>query len=217
MKKLHGATWETAPVDSILDTGARVADALAHVHEAWILHRDVKPANSMICADGRVVLMDFCNARNDASDTRTVTAPGMAFGTPAYMAPEQIQGQPASSAADLYALGLVLVEKLTGHRLPADQLTTQVRIAVPAHVRALLARMTAPRVGAALVPASGALLHRCHRLGRAGVEPLARGHDLSSIRPARTAARGPTRTAAASASPGATPPRSRRCWCSAGP
>jgi hypothetical protein len=145
MERLHGATWETAAAGSVVDTGARLADALAHVHDARILHRDVKLANIMICADGRVVLMDFGIARDDASTTRTLTAAGMGFGTPAYMAPEQIRGQGATPASDVYALGLVLVEKLTGHRLPAEQLTSQVAAAIPPHTRATLVRMTATR------------------------------------------------------------------------
>ncbi|MFJ2091687.1 serine/threonine-protein kinase [Streptomyces sp. NPDC087901] len=144
MEELSGATWETAQVDSVIETGACLADALAHVHEARVVHRDVKPANIMICADGRVVLMDFGIARDDASLTRTVTATGRFFGTPAYMAPEQMQGYAATPASDVYALGLVLVEKLTGHRLAAAQLTVQAQAGVPGHLLSLLTRMTSP-------------------------------------------------------------------------
>ncbi|MYS79199.1 serine/threonine-protein kinase [Embleya scabrispora] len=165
LEKLHGSTWETAQVDSVVETGARLADALAHVHEARILHRDIKPANIMICPDGRVVLMDFGIARDDASLTRTVTAPGRAFGTPAYMAPEQLQGHPATPSSDVYSLGLVLVEKLTGHRLPAEQLTAQVQAVVPGHLLPLLTRMTSPR------PDQRPTAAECAELLRTPVEP----------------------------------------------
>ncbi|MEU1668176.1 serine/threonine-protein kinase [Streptomyces sparsogenes] len=144
MELLNGVTWETAQVDSVLETGARLADVLAHIHEANIVHRDVKPANIMICADGRTVLMDFGIARDDNSLTRTATTTGKIFGTPAYMAPEQLQGRAATPASDIYALGLVLVEKLTGHRLPAAQLTPQARAAIPEPLLHLLTRMTSP-------------------------------------------------------------------------
>ncbi|MFD3336683.1 serine/threonine-protein kinase [Streptomyces sp. NPDC058700] len=87
MELLDGATWEFSHVDSIVETGARLADVLAHVHAAKVVHRDIKPANIMICADGRTVLMDFGIARDDASLTRTATTTGKYFGTPGYMAP----------------------------------------------------------------------------------------------------------------------------------
>ncbi|MBW1596535.1 serine/threonine-protein kinase [Streptomyces sp. JJ38] len=142
MELLDGITWEYAHVESVVETGARVAEVLAHVHEARIVHRDVKPANIMICSDGRAVLMDFGIARDDDSLTRTATVTGRYFGTPAYMAPEQLQGRAATPASDVYALGIVLVEKLTGHRLPVAQLMPQVRSAIGEPLRSLLARMT---------------------------------------------------------------------------
>lgn len=142
MERLNGATWETAQVDSVIETGARLADALAHVHGANIVHRDVKPANIMICEDGRTVLMDFGIARDDNSLTRAATTTGRAFGTPAYMAPEQFQGSAATPASDVYALGLVLVEKLTGQCSPAAQLTDSARATIPGRLVQLLTRMT---------------------------------------------------------------------------
>ncbi|MDT0269842.1 serine/threonine-protein kinase [Streptomyces sp. DSM 44915] len=142
MELLDGATWETAPVDSVVEAGAAVAEALAHVHAAKVVHRDVKPANIMVRTDGRVVLTDFGIARDDDSLTRALTTTGKFYGTPAYMAPEQFQGHPATPASDVYALGLVLLEKLTGHRLPAAQLVAQEREKLPAPLLALLTRMT---------------------------------------------------------------------------
>jgi eukaryotic-like serine/threonine-protein kinase len=94
--------------------GAALADALAYVHEQGFVHRDVKPANVLIAADGRVHLADFGIAR--LVDSAHVTRTGDVLGTPAYFAPEQVSGDPVGPAADVYALGLVLLECLTGQR-----------------------------------------------------------------------------------------------------
>ncbi|MFF3599137.1 serine/threonine-protein kinase [Kitasatospora indigofera] len=94
--------------------GTRLAHTLSFVHGHGIVHRDVKPANILIGAGGAPRLADFGVARltGDAAVTRT----GFVVGTPAYLAPEQIRGRQAQPAADVYALGLVLLECLTGRR-----------------------------------------------------------------------------------------------------
>src|SRR3954452_20002775 len=94
--------------------GAALADALAYVHAQGFVHRDVKPANVLIAADGRVHLADFGIAR--LVDSAHVTRTGDVLGTPAYFAPEQVSGGAVGSAADIYALGLMLLECLTGQR-----------------------------------------------------------------------------------------------------
>src|SRR3954447_18287230 len=94
--------------------GAALADALAYVHEQGFVHRDVKPANVLIAADGRVHLADFGIAR--LVDSAPVTRTGDVLGTPAYFAPEQVSGGAVGSGADVYALGLMLLECLTGQR-----------------------------------------------------------------------------------------------------
>ena len=94
--------------------GARLADALAHVHASGIIHRDLKPANVLLGADGRPRLADFGIAR--ALDGTAVTGTGYVVGTAAYLAPEQVRGEWVGPAADVYALGLVLLEALTGRR-----------------------------------------------------------------------------------------------------
>jgi serine/threonine-protein kinase len=102
------------PEPVVLHVGARVARALAHAHALGVVHRDVKPANVMVdwTAD-RVVLTDFGIARlADAQRTRT----GLVLGTPAYMAPEQLGGATADATGDVYALGVMLFELLTGRR-----------------------------------------------------------------------------------------------------
>ncbi|WP_055599668.1 serine/threonine-protein kinase [Streptomyces aureus] len=174
MELLDGATWEFSHVDSIVETGARLADVLAHVHAAKVVHRDIKPANIMICADGRTVLMDFGIARDDASLTRTATTTGKYFGTPGYMAPEQLQGRAATPASDVYALGIVLVEKLTGHRLPVTQLMPQVQSSIREPVLSLLARMTAAR------PEQRPSAIECASLLRASEAPMTSRHVPST-------------------------------------
>lgn len=142
MELLTGATWESARVDSVPETAAAVADALAHAHHAKIAHRDVKPANIMIEADGTPVLLDFGIARDDNALTSTVTATGHGFGTPLYMAPEQLAGARGDAAADVYALGLIVLEKLTGRRKSAD--LDPDRSPLGPRTVALLARMLSP-------------------------------------------------------------------------
>lgn len=102
------------PPHQVAQLGARVADALAHVHEAGVVHRDVTPSNIICGPDGRPKLADFGIAR--LVDTARVTAPSMAVGTAAYMAPEQVLGEDVTPGADIYSLGLVLLELLTGSR-----------------------------------------------------------------------------------------------------
>ena len=90
-----------------------IARALAAAHERGLIHRDIKPGNVMLLPDGRVKVVDFGIARAAGSDTLTNT--GVVLGSTAYLSPEQASGQPVDERADLYALGCVLYEMLTGH------------------------------------------------------------------------------------------------------
>jgi eukaryotic-like serine/threonine-protein kinase len=94
----------------------QMAEGLAAAHQAGVVHRDLKPANVLIERSGRVVLTDFGIARALQGADATLQTGGL-LGTPAYMAPEQISGERVEAPADLYALGLILFEMLTG-RLP---------------------------------------------------------------------------------------------------
>jgi hypothetical protein len=92
------------------DLIAQVAEALDHAHQHAIVHRDVKPANVVVSRAGRAKLTDFGVAYVPASD---VTQHGSALGSPRYMAPEQVLGQPIDARADIFSLGVVLYELLT--------------------------------------------------------------------------------------------------------
>ncbi|MBC6466777.1 WD40 repeat domain-containing serine/threonine protein kinase [Actinomadura alba] len=100
------------PVERVLDVAAQILDALSVAHKQGVVHRDIKPANLFLVAGGRVKICDFGIAR--LADATKITATGSSAGTPLYMAPEQIQGRKVDQRTDLYALGCVLYELLTG-------------------------------------------------------------------------------------------------------
>ena len=110
------------PVAQSLDLALQTATGLARAHAAGIVHRDIKPDNLMVSADGFVKILDFGLAKLlrgdaaglDSATHRDLTASGMVVGSPAYLAPEQLREQPIDARADLFALGIVLYEMLTG-------------------------------------------------------------------------------------------------------
>ena len=95
----------------------QAASALDYAHAQGVIHRDLKPANFLLHADGRLVLADFGIARimAEGSVGVTLTSPGSMLGTPEYMAPEMAQGQTVDYRADIYELGIVLFQMLSGH------------------------------------------------------------------------------------------------------
>ena len=93
---------------------AEAADGLQAVHDQGIVHRDVKPANILLRRDGSVVLTDFGIARQAAAGQ--LTASGAILGTPSYLSPEQVLGQPATPLSDIYSLGLTAYECLAGEK-----------------------------------------------------------------------------------------------------
>ena len=116
-------------------TGAQVAEALRAAHEAGIAHRDVKSQNVLLTAAGDAKVADFGTAR--AADATTLSGPGAVLGTARYMSPEQATGSVATARSDLYSLGVVLYEMLTGE-LPFEA-------ADPAEARAKHVREPPPR------------------------------------------------------------------------
>jgi DNA-binding response OmpR family regulator len=103
-----------APADA-LDLAAQIAGALAALHEAGALHRDLKPGNVLMRAPQRIALSDFGLAKHAAIDLE-ITDPGIIFGTPHYMSPEQGHGEPVDERSDLYSLGVILFEMLAGEK-----------------------------------------------------------------------------------------------------
>ncbi len=98
---------------------AQVADGLRALSDAGMVHRDVKPGNILLDREERAYLTDFGLAKD--SQGSVLTRPGQTLGSMDYMAPEQIRGQPVTAAADIYALGCVTFECLTGHAPFADR------------------------------------------------------------------------------------------------
>jgi eukaryotic-like serine/threonine-protein kinase len=98
-----------------LGYASQIARALTALHAAGILHRDLKPGNVMLRVDGQVALIDFGLAKHEALDY-DITDTGMIFGTPHYMSPEQGHGQDLDPRSDLYSLGVMLFEMLTGRK-----------------------------------------------------------------------------------------------------
>jgi serine/threonine-protein kinase len=143
----------TLPAEEVMDLVAQTASALTAAHGAGIVHRDLKPANILVTDDGRAVVVDFGIART--LDAEPLTATGTIIGTADYISPEQTRGETATTLSDVYSLGMVAYECLSGHK-PFHR-ETQVATAlahlqdeapqlggdVPAGVRRLVTRMIA--------------------------------------------------------------------------
>ncbi len=161
------------PLSRSAQIAAAVGDALAYVHAGDVVHRDVKPDNVLLGPGPRVRLADFGIART-MSATRA-TQSGLVLGTAAYLAPEQVTGGEVGPPADVYALGLVLLECLSGHReYPGAALESamarlhrrpQLPAELPAGWAALLAAMTATDPAAR--PSAGSAAGALHQLAAA--------------------------------------------------
>jgi len=120
MEYLEGSTLQVIlrergqlPPEDALRILSPLAEALDYAHRSGIVHRDIKPGNIFVLADGRPKLMDFGVAHLESS---AMTAQGHFFGSPSYMAPEQVSGSDVAAAADVFSFGVVAYEMITGHR-----------------------------------------------------------------------------------------------------
>ena len=148
-------TWRKAA-----EIGAALSDGLAAAHSKSITHRDLKPDNIFLTVDGRVKLLDFGLARMEAApgaaDGETQTQAGMLLGTPGYMSPDQVRGIPAGPASDIFSLGCVLYEMVSGRRAfpgetAAETMSSTLRDS-PMELQAS---------GAQVPPELDRLIHRC--------------------------------------------------------
>ena len=110
----HMASTSPLPIEEAVDIATHVLAALAAAHAVGIVHRDVKPANVLLGSDGDVKLADFGIAKRFDDLDESVTTTGTVIGTPRYLAPEQAVGATVTSATDVYAMGILLFEMLTG-------------------------------------------------------------------------------------------------------
>jgi serine/threonine protein kinase len=128
MEYIEGGTLEDRlfgqPLDWIkaVDLLLPITDALGYAHTQGIIHRDVKPSNILLPQEDWPLLADFglvklINSGDDDDDVEEITGPGTAMGTPSYLSPEQARGMPLDYRADIYSLGVLLYEMVTG-RLP---------------------------------------------------------------------------------------------------
>jgi eukaryotic-like serine/threonine-protein kinase len=169
------------PAAEVVSVGIQLCSALAVAHAGGLVHRDIKPQNILRRPDGQVKLADFGIARSLAATAHTEI--GTVLGTAAYLAPEQARGEPVTAAADIYSLGVVLYELLTGQTpFPAATLPelllkreqgaitppSELALDVPAALEAVVMRCLALR--AEYRPASAAAL--AHELAASINEPV---------------------------------------------
>lgn len=186
------------PVPWVAAIGAQICSVLAAAHTVSLVHRDLKPRNLMLCPDGSVKVLDFGIAVVvDSVDFTRLTSTGQTMGTPAYMSPEQASGGEVGPATDLYALGCVLYELLTGappfmadlalavasqHMYAEPRPLRQARPDVPVPMAELLSQLLAKAPGER--PSATEVYHRLVPLvadvASGGVPP---GRELGPIRP----------------------------------
>lgn len=201
MELVHGHTLREeldthGPMDPyiVVDLGADLANALEAAHNAGLVHRDVKPANILLCDDQRVMITDFgiAKIRDEADRTQT----GTMLGSVKYLSPEQVDGEPVDGRTDVYSLGIVLYEAATGqvpfvaetpaatalarlHNVPVNPRT--LRPAIPIGLDAVIMRAMAREPGDRFPTAadfSAALLATRGPVSPAGADP-----DITQIAP----------------------------------
>jgi Tol biopolymer transport system component len=155
------AAIERGPITGrkLLDIATQTADGIAAAHALGIVHRDLKPENIMLSRDGRVKVLDFGLAKQNAPITTEETAtialssPGMVLGTVGYMSPEQVRGEPVDARSDIFSFGCVLYEMASGKQPFAGKSAADVMSAV--------LREDPPDLATSVPATLGAILHRC--------------------------------------------------------
>ncbi len=120
----HYCDEERLALDARLDLFQDVCAAVQYAHANLVVHRDLKPSNILVTADGQVKLLDFGIARVMGEDDEGLTRSGQRVMTPAYASPEQVRGEPVTTASDVYSLGVVLYELLCGRHPHRDTAST---------------------------------------------------------------------------------------------
>ena len=148
------------PPAQVVRLGAQLADALSHAHDRGVVHRDLKSNNIIVTPDGRAKVLDFGLAKRSTTADLAVTylqvsltQSGVAAGTLPYMSPEQLRGEPATPASDIWALGVVLYEMITGARPFGGQ--------TPFEVSAGILNASPPPLPATVAPRLAAIVQRC--------------------------------------------------------
>ena len=192
LRQITATAGGALPVERALDYGRRLAGTVAYLHGQGVVHRDLKPENVLVAADGTLKLIDFENAARGRGRCRSAFEDGV--GTPDYMSPERVRGTCRDPRSDVYALGVILYELLTGQvpfpgndpaavlqahlegeRVPIRALRPDVPAGLEAVVHTALRRYPDHRY-----PSAGALLADLERLGSAGDAPIdVAAYDLS--------------------------------------
>jgi serine/threonine-protein kinase PpkA len=140
---LAGRMREAMEPGDALRLVGQIAQGLEGIHAKGIVHRDLKPANILFRPDGRPVIVDFGLAK-DVTATSTLTVAGQLLATPRYMSPEQCLSQPVDGRSDLYSLGVIFYEMLTGRRMYESASSANV---VNMHVNAPVPTLPGPLAG----------------------------------------------------------------------
>ena len=180
MERIEGSTLRTLmnrplEIEHVAQLFGQIAQALALAHAEGVVHRDIKPENLMVREDGYVKILDFGLARRlprlsvETSPAQWDTDPGTFLGTVAYMAPEQTFGLPAESASDIFSLGVVMYELLTGqHPFESDSALAMLHLIATG--RAIPPSRLSPEIPRALEGLIEAMLHKDAQLRPAAAE-----------------------------------------------